>query len=63
MVDQGFFHSHRMQGLPSDEDLNSLPPSPHNLSQEGTLHEHPDLKVGSVTLLDHRVEGEVETLK
>lgn len=51
-----------MQGLPPDEELTSLPPSPHYRSQDDRLHEHPDLEVGSVTLSDHRIEGEVETL-
>ena len=53
----------RMQGLPLAEELNSFPPYPLNPSQESNLHEHLDLEVGSVPLLDHHIEGEVQTLE
>lgn len=43
--------------------MNSLPPSPQNLSQEETSHKHPNSEVGNVSLLDHHIEGEVETLE
>ena len=62
MANQVLFYSHRIQGLPPNKELNPLPPSPHNLSKEGIFHDHPYSKVGSVALLDHHVEGEVETL-
>lgn len=62
MAYRGPHKSRRMQGLPSDEELNYFPPSPHNTSQEGTLHGHLDSEVGSISLSNHHIEGEVETL-
>ena len=63
MVNQCPFKSHRMQGLPLKEDLPSLLASPHDPSNKGTIKNPIDSKVGSVSPLDHLLEGVVETLE
>lgn len=51
-----------MQVIPPEEELNSFPPSPGNLSHEGTVHSQPKLETMS-SHLDHLIEGEVELIE
>lgn len=63
MANPGTHRSHRMKGFPPEEDIPSLPPSPHNASSEGTINDPTDFEVGSVSPLDHQLEGVVEILE
>lgn len=40
MVDQGPCRSRRTKGFPLEEYLPSFPPSPHKLSNEGTVNKY-----------------------
>jgi hypothetical protein len=58
VADQGLRRSQRMQGLEHEEhDL------PHNPSNEGTINEQVDSKIGSVDRLRYHPKGVVEIIE
>ena len=52
-----------MQGIPLEEDFNSLPTSPRDPSHEVTTQPQIELETRSVDHSEHNVEGEIEVIE